>query len=74
MINYINIIKKNYNIKYELKNKILLNNKYLKKKTKFNSNTILVLVFYDLLKIKNKNEFFKLFNISKSTLKKIMTN
>ena len=74
MINYINIIKKNYNIEYELQNIILLYNEYLKKKTKFNSNTILVLVFYDLLKITNKNEFFKLFNISKSTLKKIMTN
>ena len=74
MINYINIIKKNYNIKYELKNIILLYNEYLKKNNKFNSNTTLVLVFYDLLKITNKNEFFKLFNISKSTLKKIMMN
>ena len=72
MVNYINIIKTKYNIEYELKQIIILYNEYIKKKTKFNSNTILVLVFYDLLKITNKNEFFKLFNISKSTLKKIM--
>ncbi len=74
MINYINIIKKKYNIEYELKQIILLYNEYLKNKNKFNSNTKLVLVFYDLLKIKNNTEFFKLFNISKSTLKKIIQN
>ncbi len=72
MEKYINIIKKKYKIEYELKKIILLYNEYLKKNIKFNSNTILILVFYDLLKIKNKNEFFKLFNISKSTLKKIL--
>ena len=72
MKTYIDIINKNYNIKFELKKIIICYNNLLKENKKLNNNSILILVFYDLLNIKNKNEFFNLFNISKSTIKKLI--
>jgi hypothetical protein len=72
---YIDIINKNYNIKLKLKSIIIIYNDYLIKNSKFNSNSILILILYDLLLKKNikinQNNFYKLFSISNSTIKKI---
>jgi len=74
MIKYIDIIHKNYNIKFELKKIIITYNEFLNKNDKFNNNSLLILTLYNLLKEKKdieKINFYKLFNISKSTIKKI---
>ena len=75
MKKYIQLIEKKYKKFFELKQVIIKYNELLKKNDKFNTNSILILVFYRLLNITNENdEFFNLFDISKFTLKKIIKN
>ena len=74
MEKYIDLIQKNYQKQFKLKDIIIKYNFLLKKNNKFNTNSILILVFFKLLNIKDNEKFFNLFNISKFTLKKIFKN
>lgn len=74
MIKYIELIKIKYNKLFKLKDIIIKYNQLLLENNKFNTNSVLILVFYKLLNIKNNDDFFNLFNISKFTLKKIINN
>lgn len=74
MENYIKLTKENYDIEiniYELIKKYN-ENINVKNNKKINKNSILIYIFYEIIKPKDDKKFIKIFNITKMTFNKII--